>query len=163
MGVPRSRQRASHPGITERTLHSDLPSDDEVSRARAVIVEALDSASGLPLGRATRFVGVAGTVTTLSAVAQGMAEYDSVALHNSVISSDRMREVCARLVVSTVPERRALVPIHPGRADVIGGGTLVAAALCDVMSDKAGIAAVTVSEQDILDGIAMSVLARLVG
>ena len=53
--------------------------------------------------------------------------------------------------------------MHPGRADVIGGGALVASALCDVMSDRAGISEITVSEKDILDGIAMSVLTRLAG
>ena len=149
--------------ITERTLHSDPPSSGEVSQARRVIAEALESASGLPVGRAKRFVGVAGTFTTLSAVAQGMAEYDSAALHNSVISLEQMREVCDRLVASTVAERRGLGPMHPGRADVIGGGALVASALCDVMSDRAGITDITASEKDILDGIAMSVLTRLAG
>lgn len=149
--------------ITERTLHSDPPTSEEVSEARRVIAEALDSASGLPLGRAKRFVGVAGTFTTLSAVAQGMAKYDSAALHNSVILLEQMREVCSRLVAATVAERRALGPMHPGRADVIGGGALVASALCDVMSDRAGITDITVSEKDILDGIAMSVLSGLAG
>lgn len=149
--------------ITERTLHSDPPSSGEVSQAREVISEALETAAGLPLGRAKRFVGVAGTFTTLSAVAQGMAEYDSAALHNSVISLEQMREVCARLVASTVSERRGLGPMHPGRADVIGGGALVASALCDAVADRAGITEVTVSEKDILDGIAMSVLSGLAG
>ena len=149
--------------ITERTLHTDPPSSGEVSQAREVISEALGTAAGLPLGRAKRFVGVAGTFTTLSAVAQGMAEYDSAALHNSVISLEQMREVCAQLVESTVSERRALGPMHPGRADVIGGGALVASALCDLLADRAGITEVTVSEKDILDGIAMSVLSGLVG
>ena len=149
--------------ITERTLASDPPTAGEVSEARRVIAEALDSAAGLPLGRAKRFVGVAGTFTTLSAVAQGLETYDSEALHNSVISLEQMREACARLVGSTVAERRALGPMHPGRADVIGGGALVASALCDVMADRAGISEITVSEKDILDGIAMSVLARVAG
>ncbi|WP_308202011.1 Ppx/GppA phosphatase family protein [Dietzia sp. Die43] len=149
--------------ITERTLHSDPPSSGEVSEARRVIGEALESASGLPLGRAKRFVGVAGTFTTLSAVAQGMATYDPVALHNSVISLEQMREVCARLVALPIAERRGVGPMHPGRADVIGGGALVASALCDLMSERAGITDITVSEKDILDGIAMSVLARLAG
>lgn len=149
--------------ITERTLHSDPPSSGEIAEARRVISAALETAAGLPLGRTKRFVGVAGTFTTLSAVAQGLESYDPERLHNSVISLEQMREVCARLVASTVAERRALGPMHPGRADVIGGGALVASALCDVMADRAGITDITVSEKDILDGIAMSVLARPAG
>ena len=149
--------------ITERVLHSDPPAGDEVTRARAVIVPALAEAGDVPVGRAARWVGVAGTFTTLSALAQGLPDYDAERIHGSVIPLDRMHEVCARLVASPVAERRALGPMHPGRADVIGGGALIVQALCDVMAERAGIAEVTVSEKDILDGIAMSVLARLAG
>ncbi|AWH97385.1 exopolyphosphatase [Dietzia psychralcaliphila] len=149
--------------ITERSLHSDPPTADEVTDAQAVIAAALADAGELPLGLATRWIGVAGTFTTLSAIAQNMAEYDSQRLHNSVISLHQLRDVCARLVAATVTERRSLGPMHPGRADVIGGGSLVAAALCDVMAERAGLSEITVSEKDILDGIAMSVLARMVG
>ena len=147
--------------ITERSLPSDPPTETEMADARAAIAEAFDGVADLPLSLVSRWVGVAGTFTTLSAVAQGMAEYDSAALHNSVISLAQLREVCARLIESTVAERRGLGPMHPGRADVIGGGALVASALCDVMAERAGLSEITVSEKDILDGIAMSVLSRL--
>lgn len=149
--------------ITERVLHSDPPTAAEVTEARAVIAEALAEAGDVPVGRAARWVGVAGTFTTLSALAQNLGEYDPARIHGSVIGLERMREVCDRLVASTVAERRSLGPMHPGRADVIGGGSLVVQALCTAMSDRAGITEVTVSEKDILDGIAMSVLTRLAG
>ena len=140
--------------ITERVLHSDPPTAAEIS-------EALAEAGDVPVGRAARWVGVAGTFTTLSALAQGLGEYDPQRIHGSVIPLDRMREVCDRLVASTVTERRSLGPMHPGRADVIGGGSIVVQALCDVMAERAGLTELTVSEKDILDGIAMSVLTRL--
>ncbi|MFL0580886.1 exopolyphosphatase [Dietzia sp. 179-F 9C3 NHS] len=149
--------------ITERVLHSDPPSDAEVTRARAVIEQALAEAGDVPVGRAARWVGVAGTFTTLSALAQGLGEYDPERIHGSVIPLERMREVCARLVAAPVAERRALGPMHPGRADVIGGGAIVVQALCDVMAERAGLSELSVSEKDILDGIAMSVLTRLAG
>lgn len=147
--------------ITERVLHSDPPTAAEISEARAVIADALAEAGDVPVGRAARWVGVAGTFTTLSALAQGLGEYDPQRIHGSVIPLDRMREVCDRLVASTVTERRSLGPMHPGRADVIGGGSIVVQALCDVMAERAGLTELTVSEKDILDGIAMSVLTRL--
>ncbi|OAH45983.1 exopolyphosphatase [Dietzia cinnamea] len=149
--------------ITERVLHSDPPTNDEVEAARAVIAETLAGADDVPLGRAARWVGVAGTFTTLSALAQGLGEYDPERIHGSVISLDRMREACDRLVASSVTERRSLGPMHPGRADVIGGGAIVVQALCDEMFERAGLSELTVSEKDILDGIAMSVLTRLAG
>ncbi|PAY21886.1 exopolyphosphatase [Dietzia natronolimnaea] len=149
--------------ITERVLHSDPPTAAEIVEARAVIAAALAEAGDVPVGRAARWVGVAGTFTTLSALAQELGEYDPERIHSSVIPLERMREVCGGLVVSTVAERRALGPMHPGRADVIGGGAIVVQALCDEMFERAGLSELTVSEKDILDGIAMSVLARLAG
>ncbi|MGF0130583.1 exopolyphosphatase [Dietzia cinnamea] len=149
--------------ITERVLHSDPPTADEVVEARAVVSEALADAGDVPVGRAARWVGVAGTFTTLSALAQGLGEYDPERIHGSVIPLERMREVCDRLVAASVAERRSLGPMHPGRADVIGGGAIVVQALCDVMAERAGLSELTVSEKDILDGIAMSVLGRLAG
>ena len=142
-------------------LHSDPPTADEITEDRALITETLAEAGDVPVGRAARWVGVAGTFTTLSALAQGLGEYDPKRIHGSVISLDRMREVCDRLVASSVVERRSLGPMHPGRADVIGGGSIVVQALCDVMAERAGLSELTVSEKDILDGIAMSVLTRL--
>ncbi|MBB0998097.1 Ppx/GppA family phosphatase [Dietzia maris] len=147
--------------ITERVLHTDPPTPAEIAEARAMIAEALAEAGDVPVGRAARWVGVAGTFTTLAALAQGLGEYDPERIHGSVIPLDRMREVCDRLVASSVAERRSLGPMHPGRADVIGGGSIVVQALCDVMAERAGLSELTVSEKDILDGIAMSVLTRL--
>jgi len=69
--------------------------------------------------------------------------------------------VCDRLVASTMAERRSLGPMHPSRPDAIGGGSIVVQALCDVMTERAGLSELMVSEKDILDGIAMSVLTRL--
>jgi len=147
--------------LTERVLHSDPPTEAEIAEARVVIAAALAEAGDVPVGRAARWVGVAGTFTTMSALAQGLGEYDPARIHGSVISLERMRAECDRLVASSVTERRALGAMHPGRADVIGGGALVVQALCDVMAERAGLSELTVSEKDILDGIAMSVLTRL--
>lgn len=149
--------------ITERVLHSDPPTAAEVAEARGVVSQALSEAGDVPAGRAARWVGVAGTFTTMSALAQNLGEYDPERIHGSVISLDRMREVRERLVASSVTERRSLGAIHPVRADVIGGGAIVVQALCDVMAERAGLSELTVSKKDILDGIAMWVLTRLAG
>ena len=107
--------------LTERVLHSDPPTADEIAEAQAVIADALAEAGDILVGRAVRWVGVAGTFTTKSALAQNLGEYDPEQIYSSVISLDRMREVCDRLVASSVAERRSLGPMRPGRADVIGG------------------------------------------
>ena len=149
--------------LTERALHSDPPGAAEIDEACGVIAEKLREIDAVPVERARRWVGVAGTFTTLSALAQRLDTYEPERIHGSVVTLDRMREVCAELLAMTVEQRLALGPMHPGRADVIGGGSLVVSVLCDVMAERAGVTEMTVSEKDILDGIALSEVARLQG
>ena len=145
--------------LTERVLHSQPPTAMEVRDAKAIIAEQLSRAlADVDVTKAKAWVGVAGTFTTLSALAQGLATYDPERIHLSRISLDSLRQVCQRLLGMTTEQRLTFGPLHEGRADVIGGGALVAAALADVAED-AGITELVVSEKDILDGIALSVLA----
>ncbi|MFJ9347766.1 exopolyphosphatase [Streptomyces sp. NPDC101237] len=144
--------------MTERHLvHegrvSDPPTEAETAAVRADIERALDLAEQtVPLREARTLVGLAGSVTTLSAIHQELPEYDSAAIHHSRIPYERVREITARLLGSTHAERAAIPSMHPGRVDVIGAGALV---LLSIM-ERIGAAEVVVSEHDILDGIAWS-------
>ncbi|MDX3634448.1 Ppx/GppA phosphatase family protein [Streptomyces europaeiscabiei] len=145
--------------LTERHLVrdgvvSDPPRPEQIAAIRADIEAALDLAErDVPLGEAHTLVGLAGSVTTLSAIAQDLPAYDSVAIHHSRVSCDRVREITEWLVRSTHAERGAVPSMHPGRVDVIAAGALV---LVSIM-ERIGAAEVVVSEHDILDGIAWSV------
>jgi exopolyphosphatase/guanosine-5'-triphosphate,3'-diphosphate pyrophosphatase len=121
---------------------------------RADIERALDlAAATVPLTGAATLVGLAGTVTTVAAIALELPAYDSVAIHHSRIPLERVREVTGMLLSST-PEQRAAIPsMHPGRVDVIGAGALVLLAVME----RSGASELVVSEHDILDGIAWSV------
>ncbi|MCV7284404.1 Ppx/GppA family phosphatase [Mycolicibacterium wolinskyi] len=144
--------------LTERCLHSDPPTAAEVEAARAVVRDGLAEAlRAVPVDGAHTWVGVAGTMTTLSALAQGMTEYDADAIHLSRIGFDDLLRVCDELIGMTKQQRLALGPMHEGRADVIGGGALIVEELAAVLGDRAGIDQVVVSEHDILDGIALSI------
>jgi exopolyphosphatase/guanosine-5'-triphosphate,3'-diphosphate pyrophosphatase len=144
--------------LTERCLHSDPPTDEEVADARRVVREQLDTAlQAVPVERAHTWVGVSGTMTTLSALAQSMTVYDAAAIHLSRVSHDELMAVCERLIAMTREQRAALGPMHPGRADVIGGGAIVVQELARALRERAGIDEVIVSEHDILDGIALSI------
>ncbi|MEU9978434.1 Ppx/GppA phosphatase family protein [Streptomyces sp. NPDC051014] len=144
--------------MTERHLvHegrvSDPPTEAETAAVRADIERALDLAEQtVPLREARTLVGLAGSVTTLSAIHQGLPEYDSAAIHHSRIPYERVREITERLLNSTHAERAAIPSMHPGRVDVIGAGALVLLAIME----RIGAAEVVVSEHDILDGIAWS-------
>lgn len=144
--------------LTERCLHSDPPTPEEVAAARRVVRERLEVALGVvPVEGARTWVGVAGTMTTLSALAHNMTSYDSAAIHLSRVAEEDLLSVCERLIGMTRAERAALPPMHEGRADVIGGGAIVVEELAREFRARAGIDELTVSEHDILDGIVLSI------
>ncbi|MDT0437916.1 MULTISPECIES: Ppx/GppA phosphatase family protein [Streptomyces] len=145
--------------MTERHLVrdgvvSDPPTGEQIAAMRADLERALDLAEEtVPLREARTLVGLAGSVTTVSAIAQGLPEYDSAAIHHSRVSREEVRAITERLLRSTHAERAAIGSMHPGRVDVIGAGALV---LLTIM-DRIGAEEVVVSEHDILDGIAWSI------
>ncbi|MHA0288813.1 Ppx/GppA phosphatase family protein [Mycobacterium sp. C3-094] len=144
--------------LTERCLHSDPPTPDEIDVARAVVREALDTVlAQVPVQQARTWVGVAGTMTTLAALARKMTTYDSDAIHLSSVSFDDLLPVCTDLLAMTRAQRAVLGPMHEGRVDVIGGGALIVTELAAVLGERAGIDRLLVSEHDILDGIALSI------
>ena len=144
--------------LTERCLHSDPPTAAEVAAAREVVRERLGEALRVvPVEEARTWVGVAGTMTTIAALAQDMTTYDSAAIHLSRVGMDRLLAVCDGLIGMSRAQRAALGPMHEGRVDVIGGGAIVIEELAFALRERAGIDALTVSEHDILDGIALSI------
>lgn len=144
--------------LTERCLHSDPPTRLEVAAARQVVRERLEFAlSVVSVEGARTWVGLAGTMTTLSALAHHMTTYDAAAIHLSRVAGDDLVAVCERLIGMTRAERAALPPMHAGRADVIGGGAIVVQELARELRTRAGIDELTVSEHDILDGLVLSI------
>lgn len=145
--------------ITERCLHDDPPTDEQVSAAREFATERLAEAfERVPIEQARGWVGVAGTMTTIAAVSKELPEYDADEVHLSRLSLDSVHEVCGRLIGMNHVERAALGPMHPGRVDVIGGGAVILSVLADEFARRAGITELVVSEHDILDGIAQSII-----
>ncbi|MER7726535.1 Ppx/GppA phosphatase family protein [Streptomyces sp. NPDC096323] len=142
--------------MTERHLVrdgeiSDPPTAGQVEAIRADVAAALDLAEEtVPLTSAATLVGLAGTVTTVAAIALGLKEYDSEAIHHSRLSLEQVREIAGRLLASTHAERAAIGAMHPGRVDVISSGALILQAVME----RTGAREVVVSEHDILDGIA---------
>ena len=144
--------------ITERCLHTDPPTQQEVTDARTEVRERLGAAMRtVSVERAHTWVGLAGTMTTLSALAQNMTTYDSAAIHLSRVASDRLLATCEELIAMTSKQRAALGPMHAGRADVIGAGAIIVEELAQELHQRAGIRELVVSEHDILDGIALSI------
>ena len=139
--------------MTERHLHGDPPAGQEVAAAVADIDAALDTvAAAVPARDARTLIGLAGSVTTIAAIAMGLPAYDAARIHHARVSAADVHAVTRRLLTQTRAERAAIGVMHPGRADVIGGGALV----LDRLMQRFGFAGVLVSEHDILDGMAWS-------
>ncbi|GAA4597692.1 exopolyphosphatase/guanosine-5'-triphosphate,3'-diphosphate pyrophosphatase [Actinoplanes octamycinicus] len=137
--------------MTERHLHDDPPTAAQLAAAERDVTAAVDTALAAVGGRAARtLVGLAGTVTTVAALAHDLPEYDSARIHHSRVGRDAVTRVTADLLRMTVEQRRALPVMHPGRADVIGAGALI----MRIIMERSGHSTVIASEHDILDGIA---------
>jgi exopolyphosphatase/guanosine-5'-triphosphate,3'-diphosphate pyrophosphatase len=141
--------------MTERHLHTDPPTAAEVAAATADIDAALEVvAAGVPVDRACTLVGLAGSVTTVAGIALGLAQYDAARIHHSRIPAAQVHAVSTTLLGQTRVRRAAIPIMHPGRVDVIGAGALV----LDRVIARFGFSEVLVSEHDILDGIAWSLV-----
>lgn len=141
--------------MTERHLHDDPPTADQIEATVRDLLGALACAEqDVPLHECDTFIGVAGTVTTIAAIALGLGAYDPEAIHGAVIGYPAVAEVTERLLSMSHAERAALPVMHPGRVDVIGGGALVLRTVMEFV----GARDVVASEHDILDGIVLSQL-----
>jgi exopolyphosphatase/guanosine-5'-triphosphate,3'-diphosphate pyrophosphatase len=138
---------------TERFLHFDPPEPRELADAAGSIRSLL--AEHVPddaRDRATRAIGVAGTVTTVAALDLELAEYDRAQVHGHRLSRDGARAQLERLASLPVAERRELPAMEPERAPVIVAGALILVETLDFFS----LDAIEVSERDILDGAAFA-------
>ncbi|MGH3461743.1 MAG: exopolyphosphatase [Kribbellaceae bacterium] len=143
--------------MTERYLRSEPVTADEVAAAAADI-DSLLEATTVPLDQARSLVGVAGTVTTLAAVALELPEYDRSRVHHARIEGDRLTATARWLVSSPRAERAARKAIHPGRVDVIGAGALILERVHRRTAAYLETDELLVSEHDILDGVAQSLV-----
>ncbi|MDF8266444.1 Ppx/GppA phosphatase family protein [Luteipulveratus flavus] len=144
--------------LTERHLRSDPPTRSQVSAALADVHAALDLAERtVDLRGVGTLVGLAGSVTTITAHALGLTAYDSATIHGTRLPVGQVVDACGDLLHRTHAQRAELGFMHPGRVDVIGAGALVWRAVIERLVDRSGITDVATSEKDILDGIALSV------
>jgi exopolyphosphatase / guanosine-5'-triphosphate,3'-diphosphate pyrophosphatase len=138
--------------MTERHLHGDPPTGEELraceSDARRELAQVR---SVIDVTRARCAIGLAGTVTALSAMQLGLTHYDASRTHHSRLTAAQVAELRNRLVSASVSDRRGLL-VEPARAEVIVGGAVVLATLMSELS----LGELLVSECDILDGLAAS-------
>lgn len=152
--------------LTERHLRHDPPSPREVHRAEGDVRAALDTAVDVvPVARARTLVGLAGSVTTVTARALGLDDYDPAQIDGAVLEPEEVLVAAADLLHMARDARAAQPYMHPGRVDVIGAGALIwsqviARVRAEAVRSGEPIPAVVTSEHDILDGIALGLATR---
>lgn len=148
--------------LTERNVHSDPPLESELADIRRDVNAALDTAADtVELARATEVIGVAGTITTVTAHALGLDSYDPAAISGSRLTPAAVLRSCDALSRMPRAERTSLPYMHPGRIDVIAAGAVIWSTVLQRVADATAAAGqplefVTTSEHDILDGVALS-------
>lgn len=153
--------------LTERHMHADPPTSEQLQAARADVRAALDQAAQVvDLGAARTLVGLAGSVTTLAALALGLAAYDREAVDGTTLPLKDWTAACDAMIAAPRPQREAMGFLHPGRVEVIAAGSVVwqevlARVAAETARAGAPISTATVSEHDILDGIVREVALRV--
>jgi exopolyphosphatase/guanosine-5'-triphosphate,3'-diphosphate pyrophosphatase len=148
--------------LTERHLEGDPPTEAQQAGAVADVRAALAVATQtVPIGETATLIGVAGSITTVTAHAMGLPAYDPAAIHGATLPVETVIASCNALIAATHAERAAMPFMHPGRVEAIGAGALVwrevVTTVAQAVEASGGhLATVTTSEHDILDGIALS-------
>ena len=147
--------------MTERHLGSNPPTEEQQAQVLRDVDEAMDVvARTVPLEQTTRLVGVAGTVTTVTAMAMGLKRYDPDRINGTVLDVADVDRACRELTAMTRKQRARLGFMHEGRVDVIGAGALVWRRVVErvARATDGRVDTVTASEHDILDGIGLSLV-----
>lgn len=140
--------------ITERMMPSDPPSETEIEIADDFVAERMNEVEKLvPIDQARTVVGCAGTFTTLSALAQGLEQYDPEQIHGSVLRFAALRVLLGQVIAASAAARAQNPVIHAGRADVLGGGAVAVSGIMDMFERVSGVREFVISEKDILDGV----------
>jgi exopolyphosphatase/guanosine-5'-triphosphate,3'-diphosphate pyrophosphatase len=140
--------------LTERHLVTDPSTPEQREAAADDVDDALDDA-GVDWDRVASVVGVAGTVTAVAAYVLGLSEYDEKGVHGALLARGDVLDSCRWFAAASVSQRMRFPWLPPGRADVMGGGVLI---LDRVLARVPAVATLVVSEYDLLDGLAWSLV-----
>ena len=141
--------------LTERSIRNDPPTPDDLDRLRREVRRGIgEAAAAVPVGEARTFVSVAGTATTIKAIALGLGRYDPDRIHRTWLHAAEVERVLDVLAGMTNEARAAIPVMAPGRGDVIVAGAVI---LVETMR-RFGYERTLVSETDILDGLALEAL-----
>ena len=138
--------------LTERQLAGRPPRPGDLTSSRSELRRLFSS---VDLGRSRALVGVAGTWTSLAAIALGLPIYDATIVHRSVLSAGQISETLERLSGLTLEQTASIPSLDPKRAPVILAGSVIAEAVMESLESDS----VLISQADSLDGVVRQMLA----
>jgi exopolyphosphatase/guanosine-5'-triphosphate,3'-diphosphate pyrophosphatase len=141
---------------TERHLHADPPDPAEMDELAADVREILEA--NVPAdrrGEVAHGIAVAGTATSLAAIAQHLDPYDPERVHGYLLGAGESERILGELAAMTLEQRRHVAGLHPDRAPTIVAGVLIFREVMRLF----GLDQIEISEHDILRGAALHLAA----
>lgn len=136
--------------LSERFLNSDKPDAENLNKMRSYIKEKLLNITDKINKIGPSFIaGVAGTITTLAAIDLKLKIYDSERIHGHILKLEKINNIYKLLCDKNLEDRKKVIGLDPGRADIIIAGTAIVLEVLKSLSCDF----IYVSEKDILDGI----------
>jgi len=143
--------------LCERRLQQDPPTDEEVRQAREWVARETKAAvADMGNYQTATFVGTAGTITSLAAMAQKLPVYEPARIHNYQLKLDTVLELEQTLLSRKKADRTGLPGLEQGREEVIGAGAVIIRTIMETL----GMSAVLVSDLGLREGVLIDLAAR---
>ena len=143
--------------LCERLLYHDPPTDDEVRQAREWVTRETSAAvAGMGNYQTATFVGTAGTVTSLAAMAQQLPTYEPARIHNYMLHIDTIQDLEQTLLNQKKTDRVGLPGLEKGREEVIAAGAIIIRTVMETL----GMSAVLVSDLGLREGVLLELAGR---
>ena len=143
--------------LCERILHHDPPTDEEIRHAREWVAQETKAAvAGMRNYQTATFVGTAGTITSLAAMAQKLPTYEPARIHNYMLKFDTIQGLEQMLLSRKKADRAGLPGLEKGREEVIAAGAII---IRTVMATL-GMSSVLVSDLGLREGVLIDLAKR---
>ncbi len=146
--------------LCERLLHHDPPTPDEIRQAREWVAGGASTAiAEMGNYHSATFVGTAGTITSLAAMAQELPAYEPARIHNYTLTLDRIREIEQMLLHRPKADRIGLPGLEKNREEVIAAGAIIIRTVMETL----GMPSVLVSDLGLREGVLIDLVSKLSG
>ncbi|MBI5741773.1 MAG: Ppx/GppA family phosphatase [Nitrospirae bacterium] len=146
--------------LAGKYMRKDPPSMQDLGRMNDEIIREIMQAAGRFIKRlndTSLFIGTAGTVTSLSAIAGGLTEFEHRKIHRSRLTREKVNNIYSDISRITARERGEFIPFESSRLDIIVPGTLILLRLMEIF----GFREITVSNYGLREGILVDLCRKI--